>query len=151
MRFFHKALVSNPVVLSSGRGIRWESIGGDEGVVSLNQEDVIKELKDAEGARRGGVREVTQQEYEELKKKAGPQSLPSPRLGDPWREPNPPTIIRQGLEDVVGGGRQPQPRINTPPEPPPKDMTPHIKPPLSFGSAGATNRPKATKAPPKPK
>ena len=142
MKFFHKAILSNPVILKSGRRVPWDSIGGDNGVIGVEQEELADELQELIKARRGGVREITSEEFEELKKKADPYSPPRPTLRDPWIDPNPPKIARQGVEDAVVGGshQQPAPKINEPP--PPRDSTEHIKPPMSFGS-----RPKAVKAP----
>ena len=142
MRFFHKAILSNPVALKSGRRIPWESIGGDNGVIALEVEEVAAELDELIKARRGGVREIDSEEFEELKKKADPSSLPRSGLKDPWIDPNPPKIARLGVEDAVVGGshNQPPPKINEPP--PQRDSTEHTKPPMSFGS-----RPKSVKAP----
>jgi hypothetical protein len=144
-RYYHKELVSNPVTLSNGYGVHWESIGNDEGVIRIDKDDVATLFQELANARRGGVREINEAEYEDLKKKVVQGSLQKPprRLGDPWIPEAPRLLVRDdGLPVAVGANPQTSPVVN-----PLAQATTHIKPPLSIaGIDPKANRPKAVKA-----
>ena len=76
MRYFGKALVSN-TILVGGRVIPFIEIAGGFGVVATEDQGFIDALELRIRERRGGISELTQEQYdEELKKKSALPSLP---------------------------------------------------------------------------
>jgi hypothetical protein len=149
-RYFHKELVSNPIILKNGYAVQWESVGDDEGVIQTAKEDVAAMLKEFETARRGGVREITQEGYEQLKKKPVQDSPRRPSMSEPWIQDVPRLAGLRTEVPVAVGGELPrpavQPAFSTPANPGPPGAG-HIKPPLSVAGIDPTaNRPKAVKA-----
>lgn len=141
--FFKKEILSNPVYIG-GTGIRWENIGHDMGIIAIEAEGGVNGLREMVRQQRGGVIEIDEAEYEELKKKAEPDSQPKPRLSEPALDPQPPRVARLNVEPVAEGGRT---KPHQPQEPVHKQESQHFKPPLS--SAGVDdkgNRPTKTKA-----
>lgn len=68
-KFYKKELVSNRLSLPNGRAVAFEQIGGtDSGVLATTDAGLSAELDKAAGARRGGVTQITEQQYQELKK-----------------------------------------------------------------------------------
>ncbi len=71
-RFFKKALLSQNVFRDrNGAKINWEKLGGNTGVIALEvetQAQLIEDLNKTAVARKLGVAEVTEAQYEELKK-----------------------------------------------------------------------------------
>jgi len=70
MRYFIKQLVSNPIYTPGGTQVPWEEIGDDSGLLCTEHPILIKTLEDAMAHRRGGVREISEEQIEEYKKKA---------------------------------------------------------------------------------
>src|SRR5688572_26446787 len=69
MKFYKKELISNRLALPNGKGVKFEQVGGSEtGVIATQDEGLIAELNKAATAGRGGVIEITEQQYQELKK-----------------------------------------------------------------------------------
>lgn len=108
MTFFRKTILSNPIATSQGYRIQFQPIGDDEGVIALEDETVIGELKAMATNRVGGVIEITKEEFEELKKKADPASPPKPGLTDPPRWPRP-RVGLQGDAVAVEASKEPGP------------------------------------------
>ena len=105
MTFFKKTILSNPIATSKGYRIQFQPIGDDEGVIALEDETVIAELKDMAERRVGGVIEVTREQFDELKKKDEFVSQPKPRLSDPPQWPKATLDIRDGAA-AVGVSRE---------------------------------------------
>ena len=74
-RYFVKEIVSNPIRLKSGRPVPWEEVGDDTGVISTNDPSLIEELESAAKRQVGGIRAVTLEEFEDVKKKSGAEEL----------------------------------------------------------------------------
>lgn len=72
MKLFKKALLKTgrAVITTQGWPIQFEDVGGDNGVIQTNDPYTIDQLSKLATAGRLGVTEITQAEYEELKKKA---------------------------------------------------------------------------------
>lgn len=153
MNYFRKEILSNRIVLKT-RQPQWESVGNDEGALATDNEDLIRELGEMADRGRGGVVRISEEEYEELKKKPVSQSRARPRLGEAWHDPNPPRTTSPKLDLPVAGGTRVQSltmpeegAVKTEPNPPPPPKEEPIKPPLSFAAAGPKPaKPKATKA-----
>ena len=71
MAFFLKELRDRPIRVPGGWEIGFEDAGGNIGILSTEDGYVISELKAAESRKAGGVYEIDQARYEELKKKQG--------------------------------------------------------------------------------
>lgn len=69
MPFFFKELIVRPLYITGGKPIRWEPIGHN-GLLTTDDEILIKELRTAVAAKRGGVREITADDYSDRKKNA---------------------------------------------------------------------------------
>lgn len=87
MRYFKKELLSNPVWLPSGGKFPFDNIGNNEGVLATDDLILVTEAERAMAAHRGGIIEITVEEYDELIKKK--QDSPSqPNLpSDPFQVP----------------------------------------------------------------
>lgn len=69
MKFYKKELVSNKLGLPGGRAVRFEVIGvSDTGILATEDPGLIAELDKAAASHRGGVVELTEAQYQELKK-----------------------------------------------------------------------------------
>lgn len=66
--FFHKLLHSSPLYVA-GRVVPFTLIGDDEGVLATENETLIGHIRDAIKRGVGAVREVTEAEFEDAKKK----------------------------------------------------------------------------------
>lgn len=75
MKFYKKELLSNRLALPSGKGVQFEPVGTDTGVIATEDPGLTAELDKAASAGRGGVIEITDQQYQELKK--NPPVVPS--------------------------------------------------------------------------
>ena len=69
MRYFHKAMISNPAFTQSGERIMFEHVGGDDGIIATDSQNVIDSLLERIRLRKGGVSELTEEKYKELQKK----------------------------------------------------------------------------------
>lgn len=80
VRYFKK--YDPRVILRTGRNgvVPFIDIGGQWGLLATSDGYLIKELEKCQKEQRGGVMEVTQKEFEELKKKENQKSFPR------WRE-----------------------------------------------------------------
>lgn len=135
MRHFLKELVRNPIK-HNGNAIAWELIARNQGVRNLDEthEAALVALLDKEAdLRRNGVRRISTEQYESLKKnkslvKSTPayDVLPSIRLNDP--------------ESVVPKLRSPAPSVVAPPASPKPVQTPApVAPPPAPNKAEATS------------
>lgn len=79
MRYFFKAIISNPIHLPSGRPIPFIHIGADEGIVETEDAAAIEALTERIRERRGGVAELTKERYDELLKKKSALQSQKPR------------------------------------------------------------------------
>src|SRR5271157_3572274 len=73
-RYFLKELVQNPFPIA-GKPVGWEVLGGDRGRAWFDPSNpehvpIIKELALAASQQRGGIIEVSQENFEEAKKKS---------------------------------------------------------------------------------
>lgn len=69
IRYYKKELVSNRLSLPNGKAVQFEQIGGtDSGVLATTDQGLTSELDKAVAARRGGVIEINESQYQELKK-----------------------------------------------------------------------------------
>lgn len=69
MKYYKKELVSNRLALPNGKRVGFTQIDGtDTGVLATEDEGLITELGKAIASQRGGVIEIDQQTYEDLKK-----------------------------------------------------------------------------------
>lgn len=76
MRYFHKAMISNPAFTQSGERIMFEHVGGDDGIIATDSQNVIDSLLERIRLRKGGVSELTEEKYKELQKKKSASPLP---------------------------------------------------------------------------
>lgn len=86
--YFKKELISNRVRTASGDAIPFEDIGGDCGVIAVDDDDPVGHefyttLSEKAAKRRGGVIKITQAQFDELKKKT---SLPASNAKQPARQ-----------------------------------------------------------------
>lgn len=72
MTYYKKRSPNNPVGLSTGRGVRFEDFGNDTGYFKTEDSLIITEFKACMAAGRGGIQEVTQDEYDDAVKKKLP-------------------------------------------------------------------------------
>src|SRR5262245_32217411 len=103
MTFFRKTILSNPVATSKGYRVTFQPIGDDEGVIALEDQEAVAELRSMAERKVGGIIEITKEQFEELKKQVGQGSLPKQSLGDPPQWPK----VRLGLDsrdDVAAAG-----------------------------------------------
>lgn len=77
MRYFSKAIISNPIFTDAGKPIPFVHVGSDDGVIATDDNSIIESLASRVKTRRGGVSELTQEQYDEIIKKKS--DLPSPR------------------------------------------------------------------------
>lgn len=75
MKYYKKELLSNRLALPNGKGVQFEPVGTDTGVIATEDPGLSAELDKAAAAGRGGVVEITEQIYQELKK--NPPVVPS--------------------------------------------------------------------------
>lgn len=76
MRYFSKALVSN-TISAAGKTIPFIEVSGGAGVIATEDNAIIEALELRIRERRGGIVEITNEQYdEELKKKNASPSLP---------------------------------------------------------------------------
>lgn len=75
MRYFSKIYPSQPFLLSNGKGFKFPIAESGVGLLETENPLLISEFTDAIQKQIGGVSEITQPEFEALKKKAMPQSL----------------------------------------------------------------------------
>lgn len=78
MRYFLKELVSTPLYLPTGGKIGWEELQGDQGALATEDGALLHQLDMAIRRKVGGVREITAEQYEEVKKNS--QSIPTSSL-----------------------------------------------------------------------
>lgn len=68
-KFYKKELISNKLSLPNGRAVKFDQIGdSDSGVLATTDPGLIAELDKAAAAGRGGVIEITEEQFTELKK-----------------------------------------------------------------------------------
>ncbi len=70
--FFQKEIPQTPVHLSNGMPVKFEDVDGRVGAYKTTNDFVIGELRMAIAAQRGGVSEITEDEFTELLKKKQP-------------------------------------------------------------------------------
>lgn len=80
MTYFKKYDLKIPLADGMGRRVPFQDVGGQWGLLATEENYLIGELRKCQREARGGVMEITAQEYEELKKKQKPISS---RI---WRE-----------------------------------------------------------------
>lgn len=69
MKYYKKELLSNRLALPNGKGVQFVQVGNsDTGVMATEDAGLISELDKAAAAGRGGVVEIDEQAYQELKK-----------------------------------------------------------------------------------
>ena len=68
MRYFKKEIFANRLMLPTGQNVPFELFGSDTGLLSTADQNLIKELEATIARKVGGVLEITEVEYEELKK-----------------------------------------------------------------------------------
>lgn len=82
MRYFKKVLLSNRLRFANVAPPKWEDIGDEEGIVAVDDgEPLLKELQAAVSRKIGGITEITEAEFTELKKKASAPGSPVKRNG----------------------------------------------------------------------
>ena len=82
MRYFKKVLLSNPLRFANVAPPKWKDIGDDEGIVAVgDDEPLLKELQAAASRKIGGITEITEAVFTELKKKASAPGSPVKRNG----------------------------------------------------------------------
>lgn len=124
--WFQKILFSQPAWLPDGRRAKFEPVGDDEGVVAISSEETAALYRSLAQKQIGGVIEIDQATYEELKKKPvvaqrkppefAPQVHPLSRILQP-----PPGAAP--VAPVAAGS--PTPPAPTPPPPTaPKEVVP---------------------------
>ena len=67
--YFKKSLIFNPVRLKSGAVVKWNRYNRADGVVETDNEEEVAALKKLSETGALGVKEITKEEFEELKKK----------------------------------------------------------------------------------
>lgn len=98
--YFRKELVKNKLMYKDGTFAQWELLGEGYGVAALDAEadkEKVEQLRNFIKAKRGGVLEVTKEEYEETKKKfdlvtSRPSPLVLKEMRDAPRVHNPESV-----------------------------------------------------------
>jgi hypothetical protein len=84
MRFFKKFEPRQQLLLSSGQWFSFQP-AGDHGIVATDDAELVRQFQIAMQAQRGGISEITEAEYQDLKKnpklsqRNGPEKI-SPKL-----------------------------------------------------------------------
>lgn len=114
--WFRKVLYSQPAWLPDGRQAKFESVGDDEGVAAVMNPEVAALYRTLADKKVGGVIEIDQKEYEELKKKPviEPRKPPAPFQPLPQQLPKVPPIPDPALVP----GRAAAGELPPPPKPP---------------------------------
>lgn len=102
MRYFSKALVSN-TISAAGKNIPFIEVAAGAGVIATEDQSFIEALDIRIRERRGGIYELTKEQYdEELKKKNDSPSLPprSVRQGISLADLSVPTSNAPAVEEV---------------------------------------------------
>ena len=145
MEYFFKEIVSNPARLSDGREAPFEPVGGDNGILATDDQEVARMLDELIKARRGGVYRIDKDAYDEALKKKPDGPLPQrPRLSDP---PRPPVLSavpdsRHLAGNVVAATKHEPPMALKAPKP--RSDAPTIKLP-GFGAPPQAPEPEAPK------
>lgn len=119
MRYFFKAIISNPIHLPTGKAIPFIHIGADEGIVETEDTATIEALTERIRERRGGVAELTKDRYDELLKKKSALQSPKPRSRQGIQSleavPQEPiqAFIQPPSAPVVAAAAEPAPKIST--------------------------------------
>lgn len=79
MKHFSKELFSTPLRLPNGRTLLFTEVADDTGIIATEDGYIIRELTNLIKRRVGGVTEIDEAAYEELKK-----NPPSRRSSDNW-------------------------------------------------------------------
>jgi hypothetical protein len=104
MKYYNKEILSNEARVGDGRPLRFEDIGDGDGIIKTDDQNLIDLIKPLVDGRVGGVREITEKEYEEFSKKKADSPQPkrqSRKMSDPPAYPNQPVSIDQ-REAVAG-------------------------------------------------
>ena len=104
MAHFKKELAQNPLFRSTGARINFELTGHDIGLLVTDDEELISEIRGMITQQRGGMLEISDEEYADLKKNPLVQKSRKPLLGHLRTAPNPsPGTSQQKRENVVEG------------------------------------------------
>lgn len=133
-KYYRKELFSTPLFLSRGVQAPFEPVGNDEGMLATADSSLIFSLANAISRRIGGVYEITEEEYEELKKKETPTKKLSPRW-QPLRTAPPQKINLSG--QPTSPVHQPKPKEPAPPAAEP-EKSPTPSPAIERGKAAKT-------------
>lgn len=98
MRYFKKSSANVPLFLQDGSRVMFERVGGNVGVLATEDGYTAQQMVLMASEGRGGVSEISQADYEALKKN-------SQNLTPPWRE----EISKQGMADQARRLRQTAP------------------------------------------
>lgn len=111
MRYFKKAIVSTKLYMANGAPAPFEPVGDEHGVLATENSDIIIEMERAMAHQRGGIENLTEGEYQELKKnppaRQSRQSSPSAN-GFPSR-------LNQNRVDRVVERSAPAPAVDSEP------------------------------------
>ena len=126
MRYFYKAIVENTIIGPNNVNVPFIPYGSGEGALETEDEALIACLLDRIANRRGGVAEMTKEQYEELKKKPNVSHLR--RLARDHQFP-PSFPIPSESAAAVQGEPEPQPEpepvvVPSEPLPPPVESRP---------------------------
>ena len=122
VKFFKKHDPRRTLYLSGGDVVKFEAVIQQYGVLATDDPRVISEFAAMMRAHRGGVEEITQEDYDDLREKKNPKQLSRPS----WREEisNP-----EGLADTAVQPALPPAAAKFPaPVPPPTTKAARTKP-----------------------
>lgn len=125
-RFFKKFNARQGLYLSNGKQLKFTQVDNDHGVIGLTEPSIIAEIEACIRAGRGGVTEITGEEYQEAKKKA----LETPSVLAPRKR-----------EELLKGANRPIPTRQASPAPVAAAAT---VPEVAVGDVNAI-RPKASR------
>lgn len=148
MHRFIKELVSRPLRTSKGWPIQFHPVGDDLGILETNDPFTVSELRKFIAAGRGGVREVTsEEEWDEVKKKATEREQWRQRVKSPWSDP---VRIERSSRKAASPATESVP-VPDPALPSPPPIGKPIEVPKEIKPAAKTGRkPKAVKGDGKP-
>lgn len=120
MRFFKGVYPRQKRFLNDGSYIQLEDVGSDQGVFKASNDVILREVDSMIREQRGGMEEITEAAYEELKKNATPSPTPfreefrmgvgltrnNQRVSEAPLFPAKPVALREPPAPAVGGNQE---------------------------------------------
>ena len=95
MRYFKKSYPKQRVMLSTGIFLEFTFVDHETGILGHNDPNLLGQIDDAIANHRGGITEISSEEFQELLKKKGQTPLMRP-----WRE----EYSKEGIAGALAAG-----------------------------------------------